>query len=60
MTKNKPAPVRGIAAGIAAGLVASLAMDGFQKLWAKAVPMPASGDPARRIACRSCRAMSRR
>ena len=46
MIKKKPAPVRGIAAGIAAGLVASLAMDGFQKLWAKAVPMPAADDPA--------------
>ena len=43
-TRNKPAPVRGIAAGIAAGLIASLAMDLFQKAWAKAVPMPASSD----------------
>lgn len=43
-TKSQPAPLRGVAAGIVAGLVASLAMDGFQKLWAKAVPMPAGGD----------------
>ena len=44
MTDRSPAPIRGLAAGIAAGLVAALAMDLFQKGWAKAVPMPSSGD----------------
>lgn len=44
MIDHSPAPLRGLAAGIAAGLVASLAMDLFQKGWAKAVPMPSSGD----------------
>ena len=44
MTDRCPAPLRGFAAGIVAGLVASLAMDLFQKGWAKAVPMPSSGD----------------
>ena len=43
-TKSDPAPLRGLAAGIAAGLVGSLAMNLFQKAWAKAVPLPSSGD----------------
>ncbi len=44
MSENNPDPIRGLAAGIAAGLVASLAMNLFQKAWAKALPMPGSGD----------------
>ena len=44
MSKYKPDPFRGLAAGIAAGLVASLAMNLFQKAWAKALPLPESGD----------------
>lgn len=44
MTDRSPAPIRALAAGIAAGLVAALAMDLFQKGWAKVVPMPSSGD----------------
>ena len=43
-TNHEPAPFRGLAAGIAAGLVASLAMNLFQKAWARAVPMPETGD----------------
>ena len=43
-TNHEPAPLRGLAAGIAAGLVASLAMNLFQKAWARAVPMPETGD----------------
>jgi uncharacterized membrane protein YagU involved in acid resistance len=43
---RSPAPVRGLAAGLAAGLIASFAMEQFQKIWAKAVPMPESGAPA--------------
>ena len=43
----RPAPFRGLAAGIAAGLIASFAMDQFQKLWSLALPPPESdGDPA--------------
>lgn len=44
---DRPAPLRGFAAGVAAGLVAALTMDQFQKLWAKAAPPPSTGgDPA--------------
>ena len=44
MPKSQPAPFRGLAAGIAAGQIASLAMNLFQKAWAKALPLPSSGD----------------
>ena len=44
MFQKAPDPIRGLAAGIAAGLVAGLAMNLFQKAWAKALPMPSSGD----------------
>lgn len=41
-----PEPLAGLLAGIAGGLAASLAMDGFQALWGKLVPMPESDEPA--------------
>jgi putative membrane protein len=43
---HAPTPIRGLAAGLAGGLIASFAMDRFQSLWSKAVPMPEGGDPA--------------
>lgn len=46
MTERTVSPVRGAAAGLAAGLVASLAMDQFQKVWARFVTMPKGGEPA--------------
>ncbi len=46
MTERTFSPVRGAAAGLAAGLVASLAMDQFQKVWARFVTMPKGGAPA--------------
>ena len=43
----RPAPIRGLAAGIAGGLIASFAMDQFQKMWSVVLPPPKSdGDPA--------------
>lgn len=38
--------LKGLAAGVAAGLIASFAMNQFQKVWAKALPIPGDGgDP---------------
>ena len=44
MPPPKPAPFRGLAAGIAAGLIASFAMNRFQKALASKLPLPSSGD----------------
>ena len=39
-------PLWGVLAGALGGMAASLAMNGFQKLWSKLVPMPSGGEPS--------------
>ena len=46
MSKNQPAPFRGMAAGQAGGILASFAMNAFQKGWSRFVTMPMGEDPA--------------
>ena len=44
--KQAPRPVAAMLAGAAGGIAGSLAMNAFQALWSKVVPMPESGEPS--------------